>query len=121
MHGIESHGAANGCEAIEKVKAQLECCPYKAIFMDVDMPIMDGIDATRETLILYKKSSQTQGKSETVPVIVALTANDTKEERTRCLNSGMSIFLSKPPNQSDLNQVIASIFGDIHTIHDQYE
>ena len=56
MHGIESHGAANGCEAIEKVKAQLECCPYKAIFMDVDMPIMDGIDATRETLILYKKS-----------------------------------------------------------------
>ena len=59
MHGIESHGASNGCEAIEKVKAQLDCCPYKVIFMDVDMPIMDGLDATREILMLYKKAIQT--------------------------------------------------------------
>ena len=79
------------------------------------MPIMDGIEATREILKLYEKR---EAAFDTVqiarPCIIALTANDTAKERVRCLNAGMSVFLSKPPVPEELNRVIANIFGEEH-------
>ncbi len=44
--------------------------------------------------------------------IIALTANDTKEERDACLNSGMTEFLSKPPETKEFLRILKSVFGD---------
>ena len=56
MHGLEANGACNGQDAFDKVKAQINCCPIRAIFMDVNMPIMNGLESTRLILELYKKN-----------------------------------------------------------------
>ena len=45
-HKLESDGAVNGLVAVTKFEKSLECCPYKVVFMDVNMPVMDGIEAT---------------------------------------------------------------------------
>jgi PleD family two-component response regulator len=52
---LEALGAANGLEAVNIVKESLECCPFRAIFMDCSMPIMDGYEATREINKLFEQ------------------------------------------------------------------
>lgn len=67
--------------------------------MDVNMPVMDGIAATKEIIKFYKGLNAAEpdpAKHLQMPKIVALTANDTSDERARCLASGMPTFLSKP-------------------------
>lgn len=76
--------ATNGQEALE----QLQSKNYDLVFMDMEMPVMDGIEATkkiRDTLPEHKQ-----------PVIIAMTANAFFEDRERCLKAGMNDFLSKP-------------------------
>lgn len=47
-YGLEADGAFNGKVAAEMVKAKLEtCCPYRIIFMDQNMPVMDGLQSTK--------------------------------------------------------------------------
>ncbi len=75
--------AINGKEAVELCKKE----DFDLIFMDLQMPIMDGYEATQEILAL--KSSQK-------PKIVALTANVFEEDRERCFKAGMSGFITKP-------------------------
>lgn len=61
---LESDGAENGQVAVDMVKKSLQCCPYKAIFMDCFMPIMDGYAATGKLLEVFKEnyeSLQAQG------------------------------------------------------------
>lgn len=64
MHGIESAGASNGAEAVDQVKVQLNlgCCPMRAIFMDVQMPIMNGIESTTQIRKLYQEKAEREGK-----------------------------------------------------------
>ena len=45
---LKSDSAINGAIAVQKFKDSLACCPYRVIFMDVNMPVMDGLEATRE-------------------------------------------------------------------------
>ena len=75
--------ASNGLEAVEKVKNT----PYQLVFMDIQMPKMDGFEATR---IIREEL----GKKE-LPII-AMTAHAMKTEVDKCLNSGMNDHLSKP-------------------------
>ena len=75
--------AADGVEAIAKVRE----APYDVVLMDVQMPGMDGLTATREIRKL-------EGYA-TLP-IVAMTANATKEDRDRCLEAGMNDYVTKP-------------------------
>lgn len=44
---VDADGAANGQIALDMAMAALKCCPYKLILMDVNMPVMDGLKATR--------------------------------------------------------------------------
>lgn len=90
----------NGQEAIDKVKerSKNECCPsYSFIFMDCDMPIKNGLEATKEI-----KSLSYAEKT----VIIATTAFSTQEEKKKCLESGMDDVLFKPINLKQISDVI---------------
>ncbi|NIZ60382.1 hybrid sensor histidine kinase/response regulator [Sedimentitalea sp. CY04] len=84
--------ARNGSEAVEMVKDSKP----DLVFMDMSMPVMNGIEATR----IIRKCEGAQ------PVIVALTANAFDSDRDACLEAGMDEFLSKPLNRSDLLAVL---------------
>ena len=89
--GLHPDIAANGREALECALQQ----PYDFIFMDLHMPIMNGLDATREIRRLVAPSQQ--------PVIIALTASTTTRDREACIASGMDDFLPKPIRSDDLH------------------
>jgi len=84
--------------------AQLEHS-FDIIFMDCQMPVRDGIEATR----LIRAAEEANGFNR-VPV-VALTAGNTSEERSKAIESGMDRFLSKPFTFEDIRGVLASYFG----------
>lgn len=84
--GIEPDFAENGAEALEKIAA----CRYDLIFMDVQMPEMNGIEAT----VLIREHERAAGHTSTP--IVALTAFAATGDRTRCLAAGMNDYISKP-------------------------
>ena len=85
--------AMNGLEAVEKVKRN-EDGGYALIFMDIAMPVMDGLEATHRIRNL-------QGKVRNIPII-ALTASVSSRDRTRCIECGMSDFLMKPLRNVEL-------------------
>jgi len=88
--------AADGAEAIVKWKeGQVDL-----ILMDVQMPAMDGLDATRR----IRLSERVGGGH--VP-IVAMTAHAMSGDRDRCLEAGMDDYVSKPVNRAALEQALA--------------
>jgi len=87
--------AANGVEAVKMWKA----LAYDAIFMDCQMPEMDGYEATAE----IRKAEPDEAR---IP-IVAMTANAMTGDRERCLTAGMDDYLSKPISVVALRAVIA--------------
>ena len=80
--GYEPDLAENGKQALEMTEAE----QYDLIFMDVQMPEMDGIEATKNIRNYLEKQ----------PMIIAMTANAMQEDKENCLKSGMDDFLSKP-------------------------
>jgi CheY-like chemotaxis protein len=94
--GAEVMSAENGQIAVEMASAQ----SFDLIFMDMQMPVMDGYTATR-TL----RQMQIQ-----VPII-ALTAHAMKEDRDRCLAAGCSGYLAKPVDQERLLATVAEFTG----------
>jgi len=114
---LEADGAFNGKVAAEMVKEKLDtCCPYKIIFMDQNMPVMDGLQSTRAIIKIFKAHMERDENADSYDVrktpIIALTANDTNEERQACLNSGMTEFLSKPPDMKEFLRILKEVFGD---------
>lgn len=86
--------AENGLIAIEKLKSNT----YDVILMDVQMPVMDGYEATKAIRMMPKPVGETP--------IVALTANATKIDVDRCLSAGMNDYLSKPFTPEDLYRLL---------------
>ncbi len=86
--------AVNGKEAIRALERQ----PYQIVFMDIHMPEMDGIEATR---IIRERVI-----SEERPHIIALTAYNLEYSREMCLGAGMDDYLSKPVIIDDLRDAI---------------
>ncbi len=78
--------AANGIEAIDALKK----IPYALVVMDLQMPLMDGIEATRE---IRRMGNEIMNPDVT---IIAMTANATEEDRKKCLKAGMNDFITKP-------------------------
>lgn len=92
--GCEVTIAGNGLEALKKAGE----AEFDLILMDCQMPVMDGLEATRR----LRQDSRTAS----LPII-ALTANALQESETACLAAGMNDFLTKPINFDLLRQVLA--------------
>jgi len=84
--------AQSGLEAIEKFNEHF----YEVILMDVQMPEMDGLEATR--LIRTKQYQQ--------PIIISMTANAMQDDKDKCLAAGMDYYVSKP---IDVDQLVATL------------
>lgn len=89
------HSVFNGLEALDMLDRQ----EFDAVLMDVQMPIMDGFQATAAIRAL-SKSSRAQ-----LPII-AMTAHSMPGDRERCLAAGMDAYLSKPINRQKLLEMI---------------
>ena len=95
--GLEVDEAANGCVALDKGRvAASNRCPYALIFMDIQMPQMDGYEATREL----------RNSGYSAP-IAALTAHAVEGEKERCLAAGCDDFVNKPITKAQLAVLVA--------------
>jgi GAF domain-containing protein/CheY-like chemotaxis protein len=91
--GYRADVASNGIEAVESVERQT----YDVILMDVQMPEMDGLDATRD---IRKLTDVTQ------PHIIAMTANALEGDREMCIAAGMNDYISKPVRVHELIEAL---------------
>jgi signal transduction histidine kinase/DNA-binding response OmpR family regulator len=92
--GYEADYASNGLEAV----SALQKVPYDIILMDVQMPEMDGLEATRQIRLQFPDYNR--------PRIIALTASALKGEREKCLDAGMNDYLSKPVKIEALKEIL---------------
>ncbi len=94
--GIQIDKAYNGLEAVEMARTK----EYDLILMDMQMPVMDGITATKEILKHYRKK---------MPKVVAMTANAFQEDIDLCKEVGMKDFLSKPIDSAKLYSILERV------------
>lgn len=78
---------------------------YDVVFMDVNMPIMDGLEATRRIRKDITPARQ--------PWIIALTANVAAEDRQACIDAGMDDFLEKPFAKAAFQRVLTAVHEKI--------
>ena len=100
MMGCEVLLANNGEEAVFLFQAHKKT--IDAILMDIKMPVMDGIQATRKI-----RSSKSGAQ---IPII-ALTANAVEGDREHCLDAGMTDYLTKPIGRAALESVLKQYLG----------
>jgi signal transduction histidine kinase/CheY-like chemotaxis protein len=96
--------AADGREAVAAWSRAERETPFQLVFMDVQMPVMDGLQATAA----IRQAERTTGRR--VP-IVAMTAHAMQGDRERCLEAGMDDYLSKPLVLKDLLDLLARLAG----------
>jgi two-component system, sensor histidine kinase and response regulator len=92
--GYSTDIAHNGLEVLDALRRQ----PYDLILMDIQMPEMDGIEATCSICQEWEAGQR--------PVIIAMTANAMEEERDRCLKAGMDDHISKPVRLEELRTML---------------
>ncbi|HHH19050.1 MAG TPA: sensor histidine kinase, partial [Campylobacterales bacterium] len=100
-YNIVPEFAFNGQEAVEKVAKNR----YDIIFMDINMPVMNGIDATKA---IRHQQIQTP--------IIALTANALEGDRERYLSEGMDGYISKPIDTQELKKVLLEFTSNTHSL-----
>jgi len=93
--GYRADVAANGLEAVQALERQ----PYDVVLMDVQMPEMDGLEATRRICERWPGGER--------PRIIAMTANAMQGDREMCLAAGMDDYVSKPIRVDELVQALA--------------
>jgi CheY-like chemotaxis protein len=94
--GLRADAVANGAEAIEA----LESLPYDLVLMDVQMPVLDGLEATRQI-----RDPHSAVLNHEIPII-AMTANAMQSDRNECLDAGMNDYVSKPVSRPALAEAL---------------
>jgi two-component system, sensor histidine kinase and response regulator len=97
-HKVEVAG--NGAETVDLVRRQ----DFDLVLMDVQMPVMDGLEATAA---IRKLDDPRRAK---VPII-AMTAHAYKSDQERCLAAGMDAYISKPINRRELIEIVERVGG----------
>ena len=95
--GYRADLAGNGIEAIERIERE----PYDVVLMDVQMPEMDGLEASRRITARWPVGQR--------PRIVAMTANAMQGDREECLAAGMDDYVTKPIRVDALVQALISV------------
>ena len=98
--GYRADVAANGIEAIEAIERQR----YDVVLMDVQMPEMDGLEASRRITAKWKVQER--------PRIVAMTANAMQGDREECLAAGMDDYVTKPIRVDELVRALSVSTGN---------
>jgi len=93
--GYTPKAVSNGLETL----SELEKNSYDIIFMDIEMPELDGIETTKKIIKKYPDKSQR-------PKIIALTAGAMMEDKKRCFENGMDDYLSKPITLEDIQNIL---------------
>jgi PAS domain S-box-containing protein len=96
--GFEVDVASNGEEALQKITAEE---PFDLIFMDCQMPRMDGYEASRR----IRKFEENQGDGRHIPII-AITANAMQGDREKCIDAGMDDYIAKPVKKADMFEML---------------
>jgi CheY-like chemotaxis protein len=95
--GYRADVASNGLEAVQSVERQ----PYDVILMDVQMPEMDGLEASRQICARWPRGQR--------PTIIAMTANAMQGDREMCLEAGMDDYVSKPIRPDELIKALLKV------------
>ena len=95
--GYRADVASNGIEAVQSVDRQ----PYDVVLMDVQMPEMDGLEATRQICARWPRGQR--------PTIIAMTANAMAGDREMCLEAGMDNYVSKPIRKDELIKALLDV------------
>ncbi len=95
--GYRADVASNGIEAVQSVERQ----PYDVILMDVQMPEMDGLEASRRICARWPRPQR--------PTIIAMTANAMQGDREMCLEAGMDDYVSKPIRPDELIKALMKV------------
>jgi signal transduction histidine kinase/ActR/RegA family two-component response regulator len=103
--GVSIDLVENGALAVEKLSTET----YDVVFMDLQMPVMDGLTAAQKILAIYKESNRT------LPLMAAMTANVFVEDRERAVLCGLLEFVPKPIRRDDIERVLRQV------IHSQSE
>ena len=93
--GLQVETTENGQEAVDAIKSNT----YDLIFMDIQMPILNGYEATAKIKELEKVSGN-------ATPIIAMTANALDGDREKCIDAGMNDYVSKPINPKKLKECI---------------
>lgn len=114
--GYRADVASNGLEAVESVARQ----KYDVILMDVQMPEMDGLEATRRIIDLTGFGNTAAGSVQRLsglnrPHIIGLTANALEGDRELCLAAGMADYISKPIRVNELVDALARAGKQVNT------
>jgi CheY-like chemotaxis protein/nitrogen-specific signal transduction histidine kinase len=97
--GIDVEIAVNGAEAVDALRAR----QFDLVLMDCQMPVMDGFEATRRI------RDRASGVLNPLIPIVAMTANAMRGDRERCIEAGMTDYLSKPVSAADLASAVKRV------------
>ncbi|HAH22171.1 MAG TPA: response regulator [Prolixibacteraceae bacterium] len=99
--GVSIDIASNGQEALEKYREN----NYDLIMMDLQMPVMDGLESARQI-----RTFEEESRSGHKVYIVALTANMSPEIEEECIGAGMDDFMEKPFQESHLRTLLSKKF-----------
>jgi PAS domain S-box-containing protein len=99
--GYRADVVGNGLEAVEALERQ----DYQIVLMDMQMPEMDGLEATRRLRLRFRGAN--------APWIIAMTANAMPGDRERCLDAGMNDYVPKPIELEVLDKALAAAVGHV--------
>ena len=114
--GFKSEAFSDGLQAVEALRRKsAECQPFHLVLMDVQMPVLDGYDATR----LIRKDADANVRS---VLIIAMTASAIRGDREKCIDAGMNNYLAKPVRANVLKSMLEGYLSqDSRTMVDLQE